>query len=369
MRTAILATLIAIGCMPPEDEALREHVSALSEGNGWDNGSLNGWNNSWANGSLNGWNNAWINGWANGWSNGSLNGFSNGSLNGWTNSWSQGWVNGAAPTSSVVGDGSKSIKRVRIEQGRVMADACITPPSGSQCPVDANGNGECCRRVMLLQGVYFADLSHANQGRWMTWYSKWTVSDSSRHSGTVDTTVVLDPCYTKSGVSTCDSPMNHLWQLAGPGSPMYPDCSNSIAGLTCNSGSSQLDLGITSHAVTVRDLFLASLSSLITTNGHYYVDIRWMPTGDHSTVLVPDPTFDTAPIEARWDTTGSLITDKTSKSTITERNGLPYCYDANAPQRAACTTPGCVPNLVSAVPVCNSNDPSPAPIATLWAGH
>src|SRR5690349_3900332 len=126
MRTILLAALIGIGCGAPDDERMGEHATAIAENNGWDNGSLNGWNNAWANGSLNGWNNTWINGWANG----SLNGYANGSLNGWTNSWGQGWVNGSTPTSAVVGDGSKSIKRVRMEQSRVMADACITPPAG-----------------------------------------------------------------------------------------------------------------------------------------------------------------------------------------------------------------------------------------------
>ena len=348
--------------MPPDDERTGEHASALAENNGWDNGSLNGWNNAWANGSLNGWNNSWINGWANG----SLNGYTNGSLNGWTNSWGQGWVNGSAPSAAVVGDGSKSIKRVRIEQSRVMADACITPPAGTQCPVDPNANGECCRRALLLSGVYFADLSHTYQGRWMTWYSQYKVSDSSRNSGVVNTTVVLDPCYTQGGVQVCDSPMSHLWQLAGPGAPMYPDCGSGF-GVACNYGSDLIDTGIKT-TTTVRSLFLMALSSLITTNGHYYIDIRWGVAGDNSTVLVPDPTFDTAPMEARWNYSATSYYDKTLKATISERYAWPQCYMQGAPQRAACdaSNPGCVANLVYSVPFCSPMDTNPGPVITLW---
>ena len=365
MRTILLATLL-LGCMPPDDERVGEHVTAIAENNGWDNGSLNGWNNAWANGSLNGWNNSWINGWANG----SLNGYSNGSLNGWTNSWQQGWVNGSTPTSAVVGDGSKSIKRVRIEQSRVMADACITPPAGTQCPVDANANGECCRRAMLLSGVYFADTSHSGQGRWMTWYSQYQVSDGSRNTGVINTTVVLDPCYTRGGVQVCDSPMSHLWQLAGPGAPMYPDCGSGF-GVACNYGSALIDPGITSLTMSVRNLFLMSLSSLITTNGHYYVDIRWSVPGDTSTILVPDPTFATAPIEARWSWASDSFTQKGFKPTIQRTYAWPYCYDHNAPQRTTCdpTNPSCVSNLVSQVPYCTANDnPVNGPVVTLWPG-
>jgi hypothetical protein len=366
---------LAAGCAQgatPTDEA----SSALSEKNGWANGWANGWNNGWANGWANGWNNGWANGWINGWANGWANGFNNGWANGFNNGWANGWANGADPTSvAVQADSSKYLTRGRIEDGRHMVDSCIVPSALglAQCPIDVNASGECCRRAMALQGVYWADLKQTGFGRQLDYQPTATVTDPNGVSGTIDTTLVLDPCYTVNGVKTCDTTPNHFWDLAGPGAPLYPDCNDNVSGLPCNhislTGTHQLvDTGITSSTVEVRQELISSMSALLTTNGHYRVDLRWIGNKDTSALLVPDPLFNASAVEAKWSVGTKSVT--VNGMSVKRQFGSPSCYASNSPARATCdptTNPDCVAGLVSLVPVCSKS--YVGQIETLWSGQ
>jgi hypothetical protein len=89
--------------------------------------------------------------------------------------------------------------------------------------------------------------------------------------------------------------------------------------------------------IVVRDRLVAALSALITTNGHYRLDVRSAFDSQQSTFLRTDPVFDLAPVEAQWTTSYG----------VDRLRGQPLCYHANAPQRA---DPALVSMLVEACP-------------------
>ena len=327
-----------------------KHGFAFSNGweMGWSNDRSNEWSKALSNGRGNGWQNGWSNGWSNGWT--------NGWTNGWRNGWTNGWTNGTDPGQHVYVDGGKYLTRPRNEDGRLMMDMCRKDTS--HCPDDLNAAGQCCHRTMVLRGVFWAETSTGMQGRWIRWKPTVTVHDRSGKSGTVDSTLVPDPCYTKAGATTCLQ--SHFWDLAGPGGPAYPDCIPAI-GIACNGPhpSDLIDPGIESTPNTpVRALLATAASGLITTNGSFIIDLRWLVRKDASQVLVPDPAFKQSQLEAKWDWEPTAPGGLVSK---------PRCYAHNAPQRTSCsssTDPSCDPNLVKNVPSCTGQNKGR--IGTYW---
>jgi hypothetical protein len=176
---------------------------------------------------------------------------------------------------------------------------------------------------------------------------------------------IIDPCVSRStGILECGE-MHHMWQVAGPGGtlpsgatypagPMYPDCSGTGGPLPCNS--TMYTDQHKDNGESKRGVFVASLSALITTSGHYQIDIRW-PKGVTSPALTPDPDFNTAQLEAIWQ-----YNDHSDVGTVTYIRGYALCYADNAPQRAEGT-------LVSDVDFCstlNSGGDVGATIETRW---
>jgi hypothetical protein len=240
---------------------------------------------------------------------------------------------------------ARYLTRTRFENNRVMTDACIAPhlPGVPSCPFQGKGplGKECCRRSLVLKGVYTAfDVTSAKTGRKVRWDPSVVVS-----SVPINVTIVPDPVITYANGTTEHTEPHHLWQAAGPGGPLYPDCSGTGGPRPCNEpatfpdqmSDSQHPVWPGPHSVPYRALLVAALSSLITTNGHYEIDIRWGWAPDNS-ALPPDPDFNAAAIEGKWLLGGSMSGPYESS---------PYCYTSWARQRAE--------GLVDGVPICDAN--------------
>jgi hypothetical protein len=96
-----------------------------------------------------------------------------------------------------------------------------------------------------------------------------------------------------------------------------------------------------------RAAMVMAMSSLITTNGHYQVDLRWWfaPAGG-TTGLPHDPDFDAATPESIWDYTQG--TNLLRQSWIKPK---PECYSDVSDQKRA------DPALVSGILKCSETDP------------
>ena len=293
----------------------------------------------------------------------------------------------------------------RVEQERVMTDICVeaTTPGYTSCPfkprTTASGDKECCHRAMVLEGVYQAldtevdaatHFLHANTGRYVEWYRKLWVP-LGFWQPLVNATLVSDPCdRLASGQWVCKDEVPKLWEVAGPGRPFYPDCStgSGVRPCTCNNGGAPgrcIPAGQPHQGVELRSLLLAAASALVTTNGHYNIDIRWAASSwpgwnEVHAPLTYNTSFDGQPIEAMWHASGgSWLYARTFKQW--SENGYsapligggnyrywsdPFCYSSNTPQRSGTLLSSKVANCEVYGESAQDNLPNPPLITTRW---
>jgi hypothetical protein len=292
-----------------------------------------------------------------------------------------------APADGQPDAGTPPPARTGPQIDRVFADVCYeaTVPGFNACPIDRttrNGGKECCRRALVLQGIYKAiDTTHGFQttdpmyglGRILDWQAFTSVRlNRSLVGPTYDVSVTLaqSPCSARAGTVSCLRRKHKLWQVAGPGGPLYPDYPQNgttsaalpypLAPNDCSQNiKAQFErcTDSTHHNQGFRKIMMAALSALLTTDSPHEVDFRWAPgyvlhNGQwmEFSEQSPDPfvdqysplqmnlaTFDTW--EGNWETTydsstGHLVTTA-------------HCYGWNSPQRAHGTlvqnVPDCVP--------------------------
>jgi hypothetical protein len=255
------------------------------------------------------------------------------------------------------------LSRPRVEEERVMVDACIEPKTQGvpRCPLatKTTHGHECCARAMALEGVYrVRDTTIAGsvpylQGRFVEWYRRLRVKTPSGIGKIVNATLVPDPCVRKAtGEEVCHPRAHKLWHAAGaawgehgPG-PLYPDCPDAACecknpGARCLSGRPDNRRALTAVA-----------SALITTNSTYVIDLRWDDIFQDDLGAAPfthDPSIER--LEARWharkESWSSLsVAENVSESveadvwplSTTRPNyrihGDPFCYADESPQRA-----------------------------------
>jgi hypothetical protein len=276
--------------------------------------------------------------------------------------WDKLCVQGAAKTCY-----ARYLTRPRVEEQRMMVDSCIEPhlAGAADCPIKTSGtaNRECCRRALALNGVYTAIPDTGGYGRQVKW-SNFGFIETPDGLGYVSSTLIPDPCVTRpDGTRSCTDP-HHLWQAAGPGSPYYPDCSGAGGPLPCNNATyanQHVDWADGYSAKPMRGAMVALQSSLITTDGHFQVDLRWTFGGPNNT-LGTDPDFDAASVEAiwNWDFTQSFFGIQTYQA-------RPVCYGGNP------ETPGparAVGDLVANIPYCGEtyfqNSPDYQSVQTMY---
>jgi hypothetical protein len=256
---------------------------------------------------------------------------------------------------------SRYVTRPRVESGRVMADTCVEPKLSGYpaCPLRGLGSAsqECCRRALVLNGVYQVQDPSFTQGKGRR-VRRTNFLDVSTPYGTsrIKSTLIPDPCVTRqNGAAGCATP-HHLWQAAGPGAPLYPDCSGTGGPVPCNNlifSDAQIDTGYTdlispgSYKLPIRYELVTLMSMLITTNGHYEIDAR---NFSGSSILAPDPDFNAANMEAVWlwrtsQDDGWYFSGLALGQTAVE--GVPYCYSDVSPQRTGGTT------LINNVSLCD----------------
>lgn len=222
-----------------------------------------------------------------------------------TSTWSQSCVDDAYAKCY-----ARYVTRPRVESGRLIADACVEPTSTGTmgCPNALPGStpGECCRRSLVMYGVYQDfhkdDTTLAGDGYKVQW-SSWEQESTPTGSQTVRATMVPDPCtggYTFNGevfVRSC-SVEHHLWQLAGPGNPFYPDVPNAA-----NTSTGEWNVIDPGHQnVRVRNVLVNLLTALTNTSNHFVIDLRyaklaqtifgnyWFDASDAG-LLPPDPAY------------------------------------------------------------------------------
>jgi hypothetical protein len=281
--------------------------------------------------------------------------FCGGSYNG---SWDQICVDLAADLCV-----ERYVTRPRLEEDRVVVDTCVeTKIAGyPACPIGNSGENsrECCRRAMVLKGVYKRVPEVPGYGRETQWKPSEVVAQTGiGTSQTIRATLVPDPCYRDFHNNLVCKKMDHLWQVAGPGRPIYPDCSGAAGARPCNNTnfSDQMrDFGVHHvEPVPYRGVLLATMSSLITTTGEWTLTIRC----NHNYSSDPnDPACSTLPFnsatvaylfEASW----------TWASSGTTMTGKPACVISHGSGR----TGGA---LVANIPVCNVSNNAPVP----WPGN
>jgi hypothetical protein len=229
---------------------------------------------------------------------------------------------------------ARYLTRPRFESGRVMIDACVEPHKQGVPACDLLQSGplsaECCRRAMVLEGAYLEDSqtmgpTTTGYGRMVDWMRGADVRLSTGAWAQIWSMIVADPVITHADGTVEQTEMNHLWQAAGPNGPIYPDCSGSGGPRPCNDlahySDQMTDLdhptsfanGIPQGGTTVfttadrtpyRQLLAGVLTTLITTNAHYQIDIRW--NGTNNALLPPDSDFDLTPVEAYWESKEEL---------------------------------------------------------------
>lgn len=195
----------------------------------------------------------------------------------------------ASWTSTCVDDAfarcyARYVTRPRIESSRLVADACVEPAAngvpGCTNAYPGSPPGECCRRSLVLYGVYQDvhrdDPSLAGHGHKVQWSSK-EQETTPAGATPVRATMVPDPCtgaYYFNGetfVRSC-APEHHLWQLAAPGKPFYPDVVNQAN--TTTGEWNALDVG--HRNVRLRNVLVNLLTGLINTTGAYTIDLRYV---------------------------------------------------------------------------------------------
>jgi hypothetical protein len=201
---------------------------------------------------------------------------------------------------------ARYVTRPRIENGRFVADACVEPTrTGTPaCPIPGSGPSgtECCRRSLVLDGVYTE--KQTSQGDTVEWQN-WAETTTPVRDVTVRTTLVPDPCTGPmvNSVRTCGA-VHPLWQLAADGKPLYPDCPNTATTSTYNC--SPVDA---QHAnASVRNVLVTAGAALSNSVGSYTLDLRYVERSGGVLVdspasgrLPPDPSFDASHTEGVWD--------------------------------------------------------------------
>ncbi len=252
---------------------------------------------------------------------------------------------------------SRYLTRTRFEDERLMTDACIEPflPGAASCPLAGTGvdGQECCRRALVLQGVYsVSDNTEYQEGRSADWQESITVGATP-----IGVTIVPDPVVEHSDGHIERSSPHHLWQAAGPHGTIYPDCSGYGGPRPCNAlyyvdknPSLLTEMGDENHRgledgdyvpVSYRQLLVTVISALITTDGRYEIDIRWLYNPNGSSTLPPDPDFERTRVEGIWY--GERISDPETGSQY--YYGSPWCYNRHYIKRAE--------GLVDNVPLCD----------------
>lgn len=231
------------------------------------------------------------------------------------------------------------ITRPRFEDGRNMVDVCAEVKEQGYPACSFAGKGanarECCRRALVLNGVYFR-VNTATKGTNAEWRGSRTVNLPGS-SQTASATIIADPCVTdfKGNVVCQNEP--HFWQAAGPNGTVYPDCSGSNGPRPCNrANANQMVQPIVSNGATVikdepyRGILVGVMSALVTTTGHYTIDIRSQES------LPPLPFHpDPGGFEAEWAWTVNNSASITGKAVCKNPNstlraglltGIPNCY-------------------------------------------
>jgi hypothetical protein len=180
---------------------------------------------------------------------------------------------------------SRFLHNTRLEEGRVMVDMCVEAriPGYPACPVDPNGT-MCCTRALVLKGVYTATEVPGN-GRQVRYEPlRKVTSPRTGALNAIRATLVPDPCVRAGGQTRCADRQHQLWQAAGPGGPIYPDCGPAGSARPCTAGWDRADqkvewiwTGSQYLQAPYRGTLVSVLSALITTNGRYKVDIRRYP--------------------------------------------------------------------------------------------
>jgi hypothetical protein len=239
------------------------------------------------------------------------------------------------------------------DDNRVMVDTCIETklPGYPACPFGLTGK-ECCRRGLVLKGVYKRDTYVPGYGRPIKWTKTAGASTALGAGQTIKATVVADPCVKDfRGNVVCDD-MHHLWQGAGPDGSIYPDCSGTTGARPCNNTifpDQMREVELLDIDAPYRGILVAAMSALITTNDHYIIDIR-STLGD--TESLPPHNLQAETFEAYWTWSGNGFV----------YTGGPVCTHPNAPQRT-----GTDPSLVSNLPTCYPWGDAPHDyIETIW---
>ncbi len=243
---------------------------------------------------------------------------------------------------------SRYVARSRVEDGRIMADACVEPRLGGTpaCPLVGSGptGRECCQRSLVLKGTYPAEeipydftgdgIPDGLYGRFAKWFPYEDVVLPSGLKARVQSTLIADPAIRyRNGIVESTEP-HHLWQAAGPGGTLYPDCSGTGGPRPCN-GYFTDQMGDPTHtspyggAMPLRGLLTSVLAALITTDGHYEVDIRWQDSPQNSYLPI-DSDFNTAPTEAVW-----TYYQESNGAGASGYVGKPFCFYAGARWRRA----------------------------------
>ncbi len=206
------------------------------------------------------------------------------------------------------------VTRARFEDGRNMVDVCAEPKMQGYpaCPFAGSGptGKECCRRALVLNGVY-RRIDSTTKGVTAEWRATRTATLLGS-SQTVKATIVPDPCVIDFNGNVVCQNEPHFWQASGPNGTVYPDCSGAGGPRPCNGSSSDqmtqtIVTGTGWSNAPYRGILVAVMSALVTTNGHYTIDIRSQesiaPLPFH-----PDPGVFEA--EWKWDVTNAAITGK-----------------------------------------------------------
>jgi hypothetical protein len=278
-------------------------------------------------------------------------------------------------------------------QARVFTDVCYeaTEPGFNACPIartSINGGQECCRRALVLRGIYRAvdttsayapsDTAHYGRGRILDWVLEDNVRLNRALVGpvyNVTSTIAIGNCYTPRGGpadhsgDVCETRKHKLWQAAGPGGPLYPDVpetsvTNNIVPSSCSGNPKAVFERCTDWThqfLGYRDLLLATVSALITTDAPHDIDIQWRPDiyfdSQHNPVEVSEHTVDPYVDQVSMNFPALAYADL---STWEGNWGTAYdsghlttfasCYGPNAPQRAH-------GDLVSNVATCDPEHP------------
>jgi hypothetical protein len=203
-----------------------------------------------------------------------------------------------------------------------MVDTCTEPTRTGvpACSLQPTSGGECCSKAMALSGVYtVTDTSLGNpserKGRQVEWYRYLHVPGSA---GTirVDSTLVPAPyVFRANGQLQVAESEHKLWAAAGENRPLYPDCPwlGNWGDATCNCPThpdfppggiceSYPTRYVQKRGVDRRSALASAVSALLTTNGHYTLDIRWNDQADQAPFDY-DSFYDIRPIEAVWHAT------------------------------------------------------------------